>query len=78
MRATPARGRNKFPKQKRPRITYQLSTETFQYSHGVALSQENGSFHVMSATTQERFTDRASAQRRFDALVRINRDLGLG
>lgn len=78
MPTTPARGRHRFPAKKRPRVSYNLGLEGFEYSHGVALSQEGGQWHVMSNTTQERFSDRASAHRRFNELVRINRDLGLG
>lgn len=63
---------------KRPKVSYQLALEGFEYSHGVALSREGAVIHVISNTTREKFTDPGSAKRRFDELVKINRDLGLG
>lgn len=79
MQAKPARGRNKFAPRKRPRITYQLSTEGFEYRHGVSFSQEAGRFHVINSITRsrEQFTDRPSAYRRFERLAEINKNLGV-
>lgn len=78
MIAKPARGRKRFPAQAGRRITYQVGTELFLYEFGVALSQENGRYHVISGTTRETFNDRTAAIARHTQLVRINKNLGLG